>query len=107
MSCTEDSPCRHFDPCARCQAVLYLTDEDWDVIRFYRLVADQVEGVSGMPRLEAYERMGRLNGYGDGALAWLIPAAASLHRLVAKQDTVDWQIETGKRYRDVTIEDVI
>ncbi len=105
-SCNENNPCRHYAPCAKHEAALYLTRDDWEVIGFYRTVADQVDGMNGMPRMDWYERMARLQGQPEDRIAWLIQAAAMLHRLVAKQDPVNWILECGKSYRFIGPEDV-
>ena len=106
LSCNEDNPCKHYDPCARCAADRYLTAEDWRLIGFYRAVADQVDGVTGMLRLEGVEAAARLHGY-EGDLLWLVKGATLLSRLVSKSETVDWLGECGKSLRHIQPEDVI
>jgi len=105
-SCTDNMPCRHYDPCARCEAETWLTEEDWYVIGFYQKVADQVSS-SGMPRLEGFEAGARLHGYPETHRTWLVSAAVMLHRLIAKQDEVNWCLECGKSYREIGPGDVI
>lgn len=105
-SCTDDHPCKHYDPCARCQAQLYLTPDDWLLIRFYRMVADQADGTTGAPRHDRYEATARREGLPDDLIPWLVSGAAMLHRLVTKQDEVEWIKECGKPYRYIGPEDV-
>lgn len=39
--CTADMPCPVWEPCARCAAEVGLESDDWEVVEFYRMVADQ------------------------------------------------------------------
>jgi len=51
-----------------------------------------------LPRLEGYEAAFRLFGYPVDQREWLIGGAVMLHRLVSKQDEVNWWQECGKSY---------
>jgi hypothetical protein len=106
--CNEDRPCPTHAPCSRCEARLYLTADDWRLVQFYLLVADQVVAGMGdsMPRLEGYEAALRLYGYGEDEWPWLVAGAQMLHRLLAGQDDVQWHAECGKPYREIGPEDV-
>jgi len=68
-------------------------------------VADQQTG-EAMPRLEGYEAACRLHGYPEEHWTWLVSGAVMLHRLLAKQDEVNWYRECGKSYREIGPEDV-
>ena len=83
-----------------------LTADDWYLIGFYRTVANQNEGMAGMPRLEAYCAALDLYDYPSPHRAWLVTGALMLHSLLAKHDSVSWVRETGKAMRDITPEDV-
>ena len=105
VTCTDNVPCRHYDLCAGCQAKAWLTEEDWYLVRFYHHVADQVtEG--GLPRLEGYAAAFSLHGYPESVRYWLIRGAVMLHRLMTKQDEVNWRQECGKDYRHIGPGDV-
>jgi hypothetical protein len=106
-SCTDDNPCRHYDPCARCQAGRYLSEDDWLLIGFYRTVQDQIDGMSGAPRLDGYSAAVELHGYPPELRSWLVQGAAMLARLISKQDQVDWLRELGKPMRYVTAAELI
>jgi hypothetical protein len=105
-SCSVNRPCRHYDPCARCSAERYLLQSDWELLEFYNIVQDQVDGVSGAPRLEGYEAAARLHGYPPSRVPWLVAGAALINRLISKTDVVDWQRECGKPLRLIGPEDV-
>ena len=64
------------------------------------------DGNSGAPRLEGYEAAARLFGYQKSEIGWLVTTACLIHRLVQRQEHVDWITETGKPYRLVGYEDV-
>ncbi len=83
-----------------------LTAEDWYLIGFYRLVQDQVEGMANLPRLDGYRAALELYEYPQAHHAWLVSGALTLHKLINKQDTVAWQLETGKLMSDIRPEDV-
>ncbi len=89
-----------------CLARLVLTGDDWYLIHFYRHVRTQADGMTGMPRLEGYESALRLYRYPVEHHGWLVTGAITLHCLLAKHDTVQWQQETGKSMRDIRPEDV-
>lgn len=105
-TCTDEQPCPRFSPCSGCQARQILTSEDWYLISFYRLVAAQVDGMGGRPRLEGYRAALDLYGYPRSHHTWLAAGAQMLHGLMTKQDKVAWQRETGKHYGQIRPEDV-
>ena len=115
-NCTPDRPCRHYDPCARCQAEAFLTDEDWVIVRFYCLVADQYVNQAPMgtgggpprltPRLEAYEAVLRLHRYPESLHGWLSDGAVTLARLLVGTDVVNWPVEFGKSLRFIGLGEV-
>ncbi len=61
--------------------------------------------VGGDDRLEAYEAAGRIYGYHESEMPWLIDSARVLHRIVSKQDQIAWFIEMGKPSRLIRPED--
>jgi hypothetical protein len=75
------------------------------VVQFYLTVQDQVD-MGGAPRIEGYEAALRLHGWPRRHWSWLTTTAVQLHRLITKQDQVNWKLELGKRFADVTPEDV-
>lgn len=85
-----------------------LDDEDWYIISFYRLVSDQVVAVgeSALPRLEGYEACLRLHGFPEHEHSFLTKNAVMLHRLLSKQDVVEWKLETGKSFGEIRPADV-
>lgn len=91
-----------------------MTPLDLYVINFYRKVSDQYINQTPMgakepivtPRVEAWEAVLRLHNYPEQDWRWLLETGTLLHRLIHKMEQVDWMAETGKRYRDITSEDV-
>ncbi len=104
-SCNPEAPCNYYEPCVACAARSALTNEDWYLIHFYRLVASQVD-MNGNPRIEAYEVALRTYEYPKTHWATLMSGSMTLHRLISKQDVVDWPRETGKRFDQITKDDV-
>ena len=113
------NPCRriHGVRCARCEAVAWLTETDWYLIRFYQSVQDQYINQTPMgagkdnpliltPRIEAYEVALRAYGYPRELWAWLLHWGQALHRLHRKLDEVRWYDETGKSLTEIRPEDV-
>ena len=98
-ACNERNPCKHYDPCPRCAAGRYLTDDDWVAVQFYSQVSDQSDGMSGAPRLDLYASAAETYGYPEHLRSWLVKTAAMIHRLVIKTDKVNWLDECGKPYR--------
>jgi hypothetical protein len=90
---------------------------DWVAIDFFHKVSDQyinqtpMGAGKGQPailtvRLEGIHAALKLYDYPESQWAWLTDTANLIHRLLHKIEEVEWLRETGKSYRDITIEDV-
>jgi len=111
-------PCSRSGPrCGRCEAIDYLTDEDWYLIGFFYKVEDQYinqtpnGGTKESPavltvRLEGYEAALRIGNYPRDQWEWLVKWGKTLHRLFRKLDNINWYLETGKPLRDITPADL-
>lgn len=105
-TCNPEVPCSYYEPCVACAAKKALTNDDWYLINFYRIVASQVD-MNGNPRLEAYECALRSYEYPKKHWSHLMSGSMTLHRLIAKQDVVDWKRELGVRFDQVTVDQVV
>ena len=82
-----------------------MTRGDWYVIEFYRLVSDQTNS-NGLPSFPGYKVALDAHGYPAYLHGWLLQTAGLLHRLLNKQEFVNWLGECKKGFRFITREDV-
>jgi hypothetical protein len=101
------------DHCALCEAKLRLTEDDWQIVKFWELVRDEYVNqgetktdVILTPSLVGYAAALEVYGYPRALWPWLTTGAMTLHRLVKGLETVSWQEETGKPRYLIRAEDL-
>ena len=97
-----------------CRARQVLTEDDWLLVKFWERVRDEYRNqgdstdktVILTPSVAGYAAALRVYGYPRALWPWLMTGGMMLHRLIQKQDSVNWLKETGKHRYQIGLEDL-